>query len=241
MCSMKIERVTLVNVYYSWGENMKGNNGGKVLVVITLLLMVPLLPAVTYAVAEGTWTSKLENAQATVSKTLGIDGKEHMVSSTKNGECCEQEKTSLDQSLRFHYPLLTKHVLEKLNHPLFSMGFSFRIVKLIKALLLFFGGELISLLVLTLCLMLVNEMADFLLQHPVLSIVIPFLAGGVSVLPLIIGFNQATKFVGPVGDVILLVLYYLYLPLMILWIRYVSSIEEPSIQSSTIIDSRLVI
>ena len=205
---------------------MKGYNGGKVLIVITLLLMVPLLPVVSYTLAEGTWTSKLENAQATVSRTLGIDGRGHMVSSTKNGECCEQEKTSLGQPLCSYYSQVTKDVLEKLNHPMFFMGVSFRIVRLVMAILFLCGGELFSLLMITLSMMLLNEMTDFLSQHPVLLVLIPILCGAVSALPTIIAFDLGTKFVGPIGNAILFILYLLFLPLMILWVRYLSSIPD---------------
>jgi hypothetical protein len=106
------------------------------------------------------------------------------------------------------------------------MVFSFRIVKLVVAILLLYGGELLSLLMATLSILLLYEMMDFLSQHSVLLILIPSLCGAVSILPTIIAFNQGTKFVGPLGQAILSIIYFLYLPLMSFWIGYLSSILD---------------
>jgi hypothetical protein len=205
---------------------MKRYKGGKTLIVISIILIVPVIPTVSCTLAEGTYASKFKEIQAMVSTPLNSDGKLQSLSSTKNDECCEQEKTSLGQPLYSHYSHITKRFLEKLNHPMFSMGFSFRIVKLVIAILLLFGGEILSLLMVTLSMMLLYEMIDFLSQHPVLFILIPSLCGAISTLPTIIAFNQGTKFVGPLSQAILFIIYLSYLPLIIFWIRYLSSIPD---------------
>lgn len=61
-----------------------------------------------------------------------------------------------------------------------------------------------------------------------------FLIGAFGALPLNIAFKQAIKFVGPLGDVILNMLYLSMNLLMFLWIRYLFSIEIQSIESNVL-------
>ena len=91
-------------------------NGGEVVIVLVLLLMVPLLSTVSCTLVGGTTILRLWKTQSTDWGTFGIDDKEHTVSPNIILACRIQEKASLGQSLRSHYFHATNGVLEKLSN-----------------------------------------------------------------------------------------------------------------------------
>ena len=204
---------------------------------MALLILVPVIPVISLAMAEGTYNIKLEKTQETIFKKIDMNSKQKLLSSIKNIGYQVNGNNILDQSIISKYSQMIRSALEKINHPTSFIIFPLKIIRLILGILFVCGGEILSLLLLTLNLIIANEISDLLSQFPRLLIVISSLLGVISVLPVIITTSIAMNFVGPISEIIIFVVYLLYIPLMLLWLDYIFSTEETSIQSGSLIGS----